>query len=139
MRYVDFHGEHIRLAFPYGEAYVVAMEKLTVSQAAAELGRPRTTISKWVTAGLLPATRVGREAFIPLAALAALRRTCAHCGRDFMPIQPAKAPRYCGPSCRVAAQNARRKTGRPMGRPAKPIDEAATRRALDVVLTHRRA
>ena len=48
---------------------------------------------------------------------AAGRRVCRHCGQPFKPGRYATRGDFCSDPCRWAVANAKRKTGKPIGRP----------------------
>lgn len=59
---------------------MLADKYFTISQAAKEVGVTRQTISRWITTGLLPAEKIGREKLILKPDLQKLP-ICPTCGQ----------------------------------------------------------
>ena len=94
-------------------------DRLTIAEAATYADRPRETVSRWISSGLLPAERVGRRAYIQRADIDALiRPVCPRCRRTFEPDRPGSSI-YCSATCQNAARGRRlywRKDGAPLPR-----------------------
>jgi len=96
-------------------------ERLTVTEAAARMGKRPETVRRWIAAGKIDAIRDGAHVFIPTAALDALERTCEQCGKTYTPNRPTRESRFCSSACRWAATYQRRKAKRPATRgPSRP-------------------
>ncbi len=96
---------------------------MNADEAAAALGVHRETVFRWIRAGTLAARVEGHRVEIAPAAVEAFTRICSHCGKRFVPRRPTTGTAFCSLPCRWAVENAKRRTGRPMGRP--PITRTA--------------
>ncbi len=96
-------------------------ERITVTEAAARIGKRPETLRRWIAAGKIDAIRDGAHVFIPATALDALNRTCEQCGKTYTPNRPTRQSRFCSSACRWAATYERRKTEHPATRgPGRP-------------------